>query len=233
MPKSNPPNRDQLVKMYAYEFVRFNHDTRQAYLVADVTDDCMLELEGMAGQFAPECFQLVKDVSQPAPPNAAPIDESAGSDRVVAHRCSNDLIRPYPAALCSARHTDIRDLTISYVCSLANHDQSATQTVSPTATAREADECQRYADAVVDAAIAWHESGQLGGDVGDSFEKGEQLTTAIERLLALRSAADMPRRWCSVHNREEFKYESLEHELHVRECSCGTEMDSGGCPNGH
>lgn len=34
-----------------------------------------------------------------------------------------------------------------------------------------------------------------------------------DQLIAAHSA--MPRRWCSVHKREEFKYESLEHELHA------------------
>lgn len=37
-----------------------------------------------------------------------------------------------------------------------------------------------------------------------------------ERFRELAVTQDeMPRRYCSVHNREEFKYESLEHELHA------------------
>lgn len=54
---SEAPERLRLVKMFAYEYVRFNHDPNHAYLVTDVTDDCMLELEGMSGLFAPSLFQ--------------------------------------------------------------------------------------------------------------------------------------------------------------------------------
>jgi hypothetical protein len=67
---NNPPQpiddaeRLRLVKALAYEFVRFNHDTRKTYLVTNVTDDCMLELEGMAGQFSPDLFQRVNDVPE-------------------------------------------------------------------------------------------------------------------------------------------------------------------------
>lgn len=82
------------------------------------------------------------------------------------------------------------------------------------------DAVQDRMDRVVEAAVAWHESGQEGEGW---FEAGERLTQAIESLLELRSPA-MPRRWCSVHNREEFKYESLEHELHASTPS--TEMIS-------
>lgn len=57
--------RDKLVKTFAYEWVCFNHDVNDKfpYLVTDVTDDCMIELEGMSGLFAPTCFHRV-----PAPP---------------------------------------------------------------------------------------------------------------------------------------------------------------------
>lgn len=55
--------RDRLVKTFAYEYVAFNNEPNTAYLVIDVTDDCMLELEGMSGLFAPTCFRRV-----PAPP---------------------------------------------------------------------------------------------------------------------------------------------------------------------
>lgn len=59
------PERDPLVKKFAYEWVCFNHDVndKYPYLVTDITDDCMIELEGMSGLFAPSCFHLV-----PAPP---------------------------------------------------------------------------------------------------------------------------------------------------------------------
>lgn len=50
-------DRDWLVKAFAYEYVSFNHDLSRAYLCTNVTDDCMLELEGMAGLYAPSCFQ--------------------------------------------------------------------------------------------------------------------------------------------------------------------------------
>jgi hypothetical protein len=58
--------RDQLVKKLAYEYVCFNHDPNTKYLVVDVTDDCMIELEGMSGLFAPDLFQLAS-MAQPAP----------------------------------------------------------------------------------------------------------------------------------------------------------------------
>jgi hypothetical protein len=53
--------RDRLVKAFAFELVCFNHDVNNShpYLVIDVTDDCMLELEGMSGQFAPDLFKIV------------------------------------------------------------------------------------------------------------------------------------------------------------------------------
>lgn len=51
--------RDDLVRKFAYEYVHFNHDQSTAYLVTDVTDDCMIELEGMSGLFAPDLFKLV------------------------------------------------------------------------------------------------------------------------------------------------------------------------------
>lgn len=54
----NSDERDRLVKTFAYEYVTFNHDSTKLYLVTDVSDDCMLELEGMTGLFAPELFQL-------------------------------------------------------------------------------------------------------------------------------------------------------------------------------
>ena len=56
--------RRRLVKELAYEFVRLNHDPRKVYLVTDVTDDCMLELEGMPGLFSPDLFQRVNDVPE-------------------------------------------------------------------------------------------------------------------------------------------------------------------------
>lgn len=58
------PERDRLVKKFAYEYVRFNHDPNHCYLVTDVTDDCMLEIEGMSGQFAPSCFNLAPQPKQ-------------------------------------------------------------------------------------------------------------------------------------------------------------------------
>jgi hypothetical protein len=53
--------RDALVKKFAHEFVCFNHDVNNSYpyLVIDVTDDCMIELEGMSGLFAPDLFKRV------------------------------------------------------------------------------------------------------------------------------------------------------------------------------
>lgn len=62
---SDNSERDRLVKTFAYEWVCFNHDVhdKYPYLVTDVTDDCMLELEGMSGLFAPTCFHRV-----PVPP---------------------------------------------------------------------------------------------------------------------------------------------------------------------
>jgi hypothetical protein len=85
-------------------------------------------------------------------------------------------------------------------------------------------EIDRHADAVVEAAVAWHESGQEGGD--GWFEAGERLTRTIESLTSIRSASEMPRRRCSVHNQEEFKYESLEHELNATERPLLTELQS-------
>lgn len=91
-----------------------------------------------------------------------------------------------------------------------------------------ADECQRRVDTVAEAAVEWHQSGQEGDD--SWFEKSEVLSRAIESLLELRSPADMPRRWCKVHKKIEFKYESLEHELATTECFCGTQLEAGLCP---
>ena len=50
-------NGDRLTKTFAYEYVVFNHDPDHPYLCLGVTDDLMLELEGMSGQFAPSGFQ--------------------------------------------------------------------------------------------------------------------------------------------------------------------------------
>lgn len=66
-----------------------------------------------------------------------------------------------------------------------------------------AQECQRRMDAVVEAAVEWHQSGQEGD--GSWFDKSEALSRAIGSLLDLRSAA---------------------------ECFCGTELEAGLCPNG-
>lgn len=74
------------------------------------------------------------------------------------------------------------------------------------------DEVQHRMDEVVEAAVEWHHAGRIGGEWMDAAER---LTNAIDSLLELRGDPlnQMPRRHCSVHNREEFKYESLEHEL--------------------
>lgn len=76
------------------------------------------------------------------------------------------------------------------------------------------DEVQHRMDLVVEAAVEWHQAGQEGGEW---FEAAEKLGASINSLLELRGdpQSAMPRRHCSVHNREEFKYESLEHELHA------------------
>lgn len=71
------------------------------------------------------------------------------------------------------------------------------------------DEVQHRMDQVVDAAVEWHQAGREGGEW---FDAAEKLGAAIDSLLELR--VSMPRRWCSIHNREEFKYEALEHELY-------------------
>lgn len=63
--------RERLVRTFAYEYVMFNHDPNRCYLVTKVTDGCMLEIEGMSGQFAPSCFRLA-----PIPENAP----TAGGD---------------------------------------------------------------------------------------------------------------------------------------------------------
>ena len=52
----------------------------------------------------------------------------------------------------------------------------------------EADEVQQRMDAVVDAAVAWHQSGQEGDDTW--FDKGEELGKAIDALLELRAPVD-------------------------------------------
>lgn len=109
---------------------------------------------------------------------------------------------------------------------------------SPAAPRDEADELvdevQHRMDQVVDAAVEWHQAGREGGEW---FEAVEKLGAAINSLLELRGDPNnMPRRWCSVHNCEEFKYESLEHELQARragECFCGVDLEAGVCPNGH
>lgn len=63
-------------------------------------------------------------------------------------------------------------------------------------------------DAVVEAAVAWHQSGQEGDNTW--FDKAEILGAAIDSLIELR-----------------------EPPQGERECSCGTVMDALGCPNGH
>lgn len=47
------------------------------------------------------------------------------------------------------------------------------------------DEIERLKDAVVDAAVAWHQSGREGDDTW--FDKAEVLGQAIDRLLELRT----------------------------------------------
>lgn len=54
---SGTDEHDRLVKTFAYEYVYFNHDPDTEYLVVNVTDDNMLEIEGMSGQFSPDCFK--------------------------------------------------------------------------------------------------------------------------------------------------------------------------------
>lgn len=76
------------------------------------------------------------------------------------------------------------------------------------------DEVQHRMDQVVEMAVEWHQAGREGAEW---FVAAEKLGAAIDALLELRDEpqiAAMPRRWCSIHNREEFKYEALEHELH-------------------
>lgn len=62
MEMTGSDERDRLVKRFAYEYVSFNHDPGRVYLVTDITDDCMVELEGMSGLFAPELFKLASPV---------------------------------------------------------------------------------------------------------------------------------------------------------------------------
>lgn len=50
------------------------------------------------------------------------------------------------------------------------------------------DEVQRRVDAVVDAAVEWHQSGQEGDETW--FDKAEVLGTAVDALLALRDKPD-------------------------------------------
>lgn len=64
MTQPTSDERDRLVKTFAYEYVHFNHDHSTPYLVVDVTDECVLELEGMPGLFAPSLFHRCK---APAP----------------------------------------------------------------------------------------------------------------------------------------------------------------------
>ena len=56
---------DRLVKTFAYEYVHFNHDPDTEYLVTNVTDDNMLEIKGMLGHFAPDCFKRCLAKEQP------------------------------------------------------------------------------------------------------------------------------------------------------------------------
>lgn len=51
--------RQRLIRTFAYERVRFHHDPEHTYLCVNVTEDCLLELTEMAGQFAPSLFQRV------------------------------------------------------------------------------------------------------------------------------------------------------------------------------
>lgn len=51
--------------------------------------------------------------------------------------------------------------------------------------AKQADECQRRMDAVVEAAVAWHQSGREGNMW---LDKAEELSAAINSLLELRDA---------------------------------------------
>lgn len=89
---------------------------------------------------------------------------------------------------------------------------SAAATVGPVGQSDElVDEVQHRMDQVVEAAVEWHQAGREGAEW---LEAAEKLGAAIDSLLELRDKpSQMPRRWCSVHNREEFKHESLEHEL--------------------
>lgn len=76
------------------------------------------------------------------------------------------------------------------------------------AAATLAAECRCRMDAVVDAAVEWHQAGREGAEW---FDKAETLGAAIDALLELRES---PR-------------------IESRECPCGTIMDAFGCPNGH
>lgn len=47
----------------------------------------------------------------------------------------------------------------------------------------------------------------------DYKDKGISDEEVFKEAIAKQES--MPRRYCAVHNQEEFKYESLEHELHA------------------
>jgi hypothetical protein len=53
-----------------------------------------------------------------------------------------------------------------------------------------ADDCQRRMDAVVEAAVEWHQSGQEGDNTW--FDKSEVLSAAINSLLELRATTPAP-----------------------------------------
>ena len=71
------------------------------------------------------------------------------------------------------------------------------------------DEVQQRMDAVVDAAVEWHQAGREGAEW---FDKAEVLGAAIDSLLELRESPQTGG---------------------DKECVCGTVMDAAGCPNGH
>lgn len=112
--------------------------------------------------------------------------------------------------LSEAEISELREL--QWLAGIKRELQTGPNVVAPVEQSDElGDEVQHRMDQVVEAAVEWHQAGREGAEW---FEAAERLGAAIDSLLELRGEpSQMPRRWCSVHNREEFKYESLEHEL--------------------
>lgn len=56
---------------------------------------------------------------------------------------------------------------------------------------------------------------KLRGEIPQLIQPEASAYDIVVLADEVRRLGSMPRRWCSVHNREEFKYESLEHELNA------------------